>query len=91
MSTALAGFQAYAAGTLRALDLLGVFVFALSGAVAGVKKRLDLFGVLVLAFATGAGGTAVFLSDFQESVYRRLSCNRIKPQSPADRRSLGTE
>ncbi len=27
------------------LDLLGTFVFALSGAVAGVRRRLDLFGV----------------------------------------------
>jgi len=39
------------------LDLLGTFVFALSGAVAGVRRRLDLFGVLVLAFvAANSGG-----------------------------------
>jgi uncharacterized membrane protein YeiH len=31
------------------LDLLGTFVFALSGAIAGVKRRLDLFGVLARA------------------------------------------
>jgi uncharacterized membrane protein YeiH len=49
-------FQAYAAGTLRAFELLGVFVFALSGAVAGVKKHLDLFGVLVLSFAAATAG-----------------------------------
>jgi uncharacterized membrane protein YeiH len=36
--------------------LLGVFVFALSGAVAGVKKHLDLFGVLVLSFAAATAG-----------------------------------
>jgi len=30
---------------LLALDLVGTFVFALSGATAGVKHRLDLFGV----------------------------------------------
>lgn len=53
---ALAEFKAYAAGTLRALDLLGVFVFALSGAIAGAKKRLDLFGVLVLSFAAATAG-----------------------------------
>ena len=42
-----------------ALDFLGTFVFALSGAAAGVKRRLDLFGVLVLAFVAGnAGGIA---------------------------------
>lgn len=39
-----------------ALDLIGTFVFALSGAVAGVKNRLDLFGLMVLAFATGNAG-----------------------------------
>ena len=38
---------------LLALDLLGTFVFALSGATAGVKRRLDLFGVLGLSFAAG--------------------------------------
>lgn len=39
------------------LDLLGTFVFALSGAVAGVRRRLDLFGVLVLSFvAANSGG-----------------------------------
>jgi uncharacterized membrane protein YeiH len=56
MGKALVEFQAYAAGTLRALDLLGVFVFALSGSVAGAKKHLDLFGVLVLAFASATAG-----------------------------------
>jgi uncharacterized membrane protein YeiH len=41
---------------LLVLDLLGTFVFALSGATAGVKRRLDLFGVLVLSFAAGNVG-----------------------------------
>jgi hypothetical protein len=36
---------------LVVFDLVGTFVFALSGAMAGVKHRLDLFGVLVLSFA----------------------------------------
>jgi uncharacterized membrane protein YeiH len=39
-----------------ALDLLGTFVFALSGATAGVKHRLDVFGVLVLSFVVGNVG-----------------------------------
>src|SRR5690349_13497169 len=44
-------------GTLvLVLDLIGTFVFALSGATAGVKHRLDLFGVLVLSFAAGNAG-----------------------------------
>ncbi|MFL6673240.1 MAG: trimeric intracellular cation channel family protein [Massilia sp.] len=38
------------------LDLVGTFVFALSGAAAGVKRRLDLFGVLVLSFAAANSG-----------------------------------
>jgi uncharacterized membrane protein YeiH len=38
------------------LDLLGTFVFALSGAVSGIKHRLDIFGVLVLSFAAANGG-----------------------------------
>lgn len=41
---------------LVVLDLLGTFVFALSGAAAGVKNKLDLFGLVVLAFATGSAG-----------------------------------
>ena len=41
---------------LVALDLLGTFVFALSGAAAGVKSKLDLFGLMVLAFAAGNAG-----------------------------------
>src|SRR5437763_5370953 len=44
---------------LVVFDLVGTFVFALSGAAAGVKHRLDLFGVLVLSFAAAnAGGVA---------------------------------
>src|SRR5438034_11140989 len=52
----LAGFKAYAAGTLLVLELAGTFVFALSGAAAGVKHRLDLFGVLVVSCATATAG-----------------------------------
>ena len=41
---------------LVSLDLLGIFVFALSGGVVAVRKELDIFGVLVLAGTTGLGG-----------------------------------
>jgi uncharacterized membrane protein YeiH len=41
---------------LSVLELLGVFVFALSGASLAVEKQLDLFGVLVLAAVTALGG-----------------------------------
>ena len=35
------------------LDLVGTFVFAISGASAGVSRQLDLFGALVLSFVAG--------------------------------------
>lgn len=38
------------------LDLVGIFVFAISGGLVAVRKRLDVFGVLVLAGTTGLGG-----------------------------------
>jgi uncharacterized membrane protein YeiH len=41
---------------LVVLDLVGTFVFALSGALVGVRRRLDLFGVLVLSFVAACGG-----------------------------------
>ena len=44
---------------LQILDLVGVFVFALSGAALALDKRLDLFGVLVLAVVTALGGGIV--------------------------------
>ena len=42
--------------TLVSLDLVGIFVFAISGGLVAVRKDLDLFGVLVLAGTTGLGG-----------------------------------
>lgn len=41
---------------LRLLDLAGVAVFAVSGALAAGRKRLDLFGVCVIAVVTAIGG-----------------------------------
>jgi uncharacterized membrane protein YeiH len=45
--------------TQIALDLVGVFVFALSGGLAAVRARLDLFGVVVVASVTALGGGIV--------------------------------
>lgn len=43
---------------LLVLNLMGTFVFGLSGGMAGVRKQLDLFGAVVLAVVVGiAGGT----------------------------------
>ena len=41
---------------LLTLDLVGTFVFAISGAASGVKSRLDVFGVSILAFVAGNAG-----------------------------------
>ena len=41
---------------LYALDLLGVAVFAVSGALAAGRRRLDLLGVAILAVTTAIGG-----------------------------------
>ena len=44
---------------IYALELIGVGVFAISGALAAGRKRLDLIGVLVLALVTAMGGGTV--------------------------------
>ena len=42
---------------LLILNLIGTFVFGISGAVAGVKHKTDIFGVTVLSYvAANAGG-----------------------------------
>jgi len=41
---------------LVVLDLVGIFVFAVTGALVAVRKDLDVFAVLVLAGTTGLGG-----------------------------------
>lgn len=64
---------------LLVLDLLGTFVFALSGAVTGVRRRLDLFGVLVLSFAAGNAG----------GITRDLLIGATPPAAIADWRYLG--
>lgn len=38
------------------LDLMGTFVFALSGAVAARQKGLDIFGIFSIAFTVACGG-----------------------------------
>ena len=44
---------------LYVLDLIGVAVFAVSGALAGSRRGLDLFGIAVLAAVTAIGGGTV--------------------------------
>jgi uncharacterized membrane protein YeiH len=61
------------------LDLVGTFVFALSGAMAGVKRKLDLFGVLVLSFAAANTG----------GITRDITIGAIPPGALNDWRYLG--
>jgi uncharacterized membrane protein YeiH len=44
---------------LLVLDLLGIGVFAVSGALVAVRRRLDVVGVVVLATVTGLGGGVI--------------------------------
>ncbi|MGH6678731.1 MAG: trimeric intracellular cation channel family protein, partial [Bradyrhizobium sp.] len=64
---------------LLILDLIGTFVFAISGATAGVKRRLDLFGVLVLSFVAGNFG----------GITRDLMIGAVPPAAISDWRYLG--
>ena len=45
-----------ALGVLETLELLGIFVFAISGALLGVRRGFDLVGMLALAESTALGG-----------------------------------
>lgn len=40
----------------HALDVVGIFVFAISGALAAVRRNYDVFGMAVLAEVTALGG-----------------------------------
>jgi uncharacterized membrane protein YeiH len=41
---------------LTALDLIGVFAFAISGALLAIQRDLDVVGIVMLALATALGG-----------------------------------
>ena len=63
---------------LVGLDLVGIFVFAVSGALVAVRKDLDVFAVLVLAGTTGLGGGFV----------RDVLIGAVPPEALADWRYL---
>src|SRR6516162_5243646 len=63
---------------LLVLDLVGTFVFAISGATAGVRRRLDMFGVLVLSFVAGNFG----------GITRDLMIGAVPPAAIGDWRYL---
>jgi len=39
-----------------ALDLIGTFAFAVSGALTAMHKKLDVFGIFIIGFVTAIGG-----------------------------------
>ncbi len=41
---------------IYALDIIGTFAFAISGALVASAKKYDLFGVIIIAFVTAVGG-----------------------------------
>jgi uncharacterized membrane protein YeiH len=41
---------------IYALDIIGTFAFAISGALVASDKNYDLFGVIIIAFVTAVGG-----------------------------------
>lgn len=42
--------------TYDTLQYIGIFAFAISGALVGVRRQLDLLGVIVVGASTGVGG-----------------------------------
>lgn len=42
-----------------ALNIIGLFVFAISGALTALRNDMDVFGVAMIAFVTGVGGGTI--------------------------------
>ncbi|MCA8888410.1 MAG: trimeric intracellular cation channel family protein, partial [Parvularculaceae bacterium] len=47
------------AAIFAALNVFGLFVFAVSGALTALRNDLDIFGVTMIAFVTGVGGGTI--------------------------------
>ncbi|MFC4502005.1 MULTISPECIES: trimeric intracellular cation channel family protein [Streptomyces] len=48
--------QIFSPSVQHTLDVVGIFVFAISGALLAVRKNFDVFGIAVLAEVTALGG-----------------------------------
>jgi uncharacterized membrane protein YeiH len=48
--------QLFSPSVQHTLDLIGIFVFAISGSLLAVRKNFDVFGIAVLAEITALGG-----------------------------------
>jgi uncharacterized membrane protein YeiH len=66
--------------TLLIANLLGTFVFALSGGILAARKKMDVFGILVLAVVAALGGGMI----------RDVLLGRTPPATLADWRYLAT-
>jgi uncharacterized membrane protein YeiH len=65
-----------APGLWFALDILGTFVFALSGGLLATRKRFDIVGIAVLSVAAGLGGGMtrdLLLGDTPPVAFREVS------------------
>ncbi|MCC8190154.1 MAG: trimeric intracellular cation channel family protein [Planctomycetes bacterium] len=60
------------------IDLIGTFVFALSGASAGMQRGFDIFGVLALSAVTATGG----------GILRDVSIGALPPVGMSDPKYL---
>ncbi|MER6959473.1 MULTISPECIES: trimeric intracellular cation channel family protein [unclassified Streptomyces] len=66
--------QIFSPSVQHALDLAGIFVFAISGALLAVRKNFDVFGIAMLAEVTALGG----------GVFRDLVIGAVPPAAFTD-------
>jgi uncharacterized membrane protein YeiH len=66
--------QLFSPSVQHTLDLAGIFVFAISGALLAVRKNFDVFGIAVLAEVTALGG----------GVFRDLIIGAVPPAAFTD-------
>ncbi|MGW1784268.1 trimeric intracellular cation channel family protein [Streptomyces sp. NPDC002143] len=66
--------QIFSPSVQHTLDLAGIFVFAISGALLAVRKNFDVFGIAMLAEVTALGG----------GVFRDLVIGAVPPAAFTD-------
>ncbi|WP_031569044.1 trimeric intracellular cation channel family protein, partial [Acidithiobacillus thiooxidans] len=59
---------------LNLINLLGIFAFAISGAMRGVRSQMDIFGIVVLGVVTAVSG----------GILRDLLIGAIPPEAIAN-------
>ncbi|MFG2576055.1 trimeric intracellular cation channel family protein [Streptomyces sp. NBC_00704] len=66
--------QIFSPSVQHTLDVVGIFVFAISGALLAVRKNFDVFGIAMLAEVTALGG----------GVFRDLVIGAVPPAAFTD-------